>query len=148
MRPLRVGVAVVVVVIMGVAIAGLGMGDAPKSEKPAPAGGALRASKERLAAGGEMVQEGGKEFASEGCASCHAIAAGGRKGALGPRLDTDTDPADEILSSITKPRADIVKGYEANLMPADYAKRMSKDELAAVVAYIKAAAGKEAKGGG
>lgn len=146
MRPVRLGLAAVVVAVMGIAILGIGMGDAPKAEDAAPTGAALTASKARIAHGGAQVQEGRKEFESEGCASCHAIAADGKKGVLGPRLDTDHDPADEILGSITMPRKDIVEGYEANLMPTNYAKKMSKGELDAVVAYIQAASGK-AKGG-
>lgn len=147
MKPLRLGVAGLVVVAMAIAVFGIGMGSAPKSEEAAPTGAALTASKMRIASGGPKVTEGRKEFESEGCESCHAIAADNRKGKLGPRLDTDTDPADEILTSITKPREDIVKGYEENLMPADYGKEIKPDELGAIVAYIKAASGKD-KGGG
>lgn len=147
MTPIRIVIAALVVAVMGIAVVGIGMGDAPKAEEPAPQGAELVASKSRLAKGGEQVQEGRKEFDSEGCASCHAIAADGIKGVLGPRLDTDKDPAEEILGSITEPRADIVKGYEGNLMPADYGSTMSAAELDAVVAYIKAASGKEEKGG-
>ncbi len=147
MKPARIVLAALVVVVMAVAVVGLGMGDAPKPEGLAPQGAQLVASKSRIAKGGDKVSEGKKEFDSEGCASCHAIAADGYKGVLGPRLDTDTDPADEILTSITKPREDIVKGYQGNLMPTTYGKTMSKDGLDAVVAYIKAASGKEKKGG-
>lgn len=134
MRPVRIVLAALVVVVMGIAVGGLGMGDAPKSEEPAPTQAQLTASKSRIARGGEQVQMGKAEFESEGCASCHAIAADGRKGVLGPRLDTDKDPAEEILGSITEPRADIVKGYEANLMPADFGEKMSPKELDSVVA--------------
>lgn len=147
MTPLRIALALVVVVVMGIAVAGIGMGDAPKPDEPAPAGAELTASRTRITSGGEKVQEGRKEFESEGCASCHAIAADGRKGVLGPRLDTDKDPAEEIRGAITMPRADIVAGYESNLMPSDYGTTMRPEELDAVVAYIAAASGKE-KGGG
>lgn len=148
MKPVRIALAAVVVIVMGVAILGIGMGDAPKSEEPAPTGAALKASASRIAAGGKQVQEGRKEFESEGCASCHAIAADGRKGVLGPRMDTYTDPAADVLKNITMPRSDIAQGYEANLMPTNYAKKMSKAELSAVVAYIQAASGKAKDGKG
>lgn len=148
MTPLRVALAAVVVVVMGIAIVGIGMGDAPKSDDAAPTGAKLVASKTRIAAGDAQVKEGRTEFKSEGCSSCHAIAADGYKGVLGPRLDADTDPAKEIRTAITDPRADIVKGYEANakLMPINYGTKMSPDELDAVVAYIKAASGSAKKG--
>ena len=148
MKALRVALAALVVVVMGIAVAGFGMGDAPKPEDPAPTGAELVASKSRLAQGGKEVEEGRTEFKSEGCASCHAIAADEIETVLGPRLDTDKDPADEIRTSITRPRADIVKGYQANLMPTDYAKKMTPAKLDAVVAYIKAAAGEEKSGDG
>jgi mono/diheme cytochrome c family protein len=144
MRSARIVLAAVVVVVMGVAIAGVGMGDAPKGD-PAPTGAQVAASKLRIAHAGSTVAEGRREFETEGCEACHAMAADGRKGVLGPRLDTDTDPAKEIRSAITDPRADIVKGYEPNLMPTDYSKTMTPAELDAVVAYIKATSGEEKK---
>lgn len=140
------GLAVLALVV---AVTGIAMGSAPKSPDPAPTGAALAASKARVAGGGEQVQEGKAEFESEGCDSCHAIAATGANGKLGPRLDTLTDdkPAD-IVESIREPRKEIVQGYEAKLMPADYAKRVDPAEITAIAAFIKAASGSKKAGGG
>ena len=138
MKPVRIAAAAVVVVVMAIALLGVGMGDAPKND-PAPTGAAVQASKAAIAAGGTQVAEGREEFEEEGCDSCHAIAATGAKGQLGPRMDAQDDPADEIYENITEPRKDIKDGYEGELMPADYAKRMKPEQIKAVVAFIKAA---------
>lgn len=148
MTPVRTGLAAVVVVVFALAIAGVGMGDAPKND-PAPTGAALTASKAAIAGGDEQVKEGAKEFEQEHCDSCHAIAATGAKGQIGPRMDAQGDEGlDDIAENIEKPRKDIKDGYEANLMPTDYSKRMTPDEIAAVAKFIKAASqtGEEKKG--
>jgi mono/diheme cytochrome c family protein len=145
----RAALAVVVVLVMGAAILGIGMGDAPKPEDPAPKGAALTASKQRIASGSASVKAGAQEYEAHGCDSCHAIAAGGSKGVLGPRLDTlADDDVKGIVGDITDPRDEIVPGYEANLMPDDYAKEMSSKEIREVADYIKAASGDEPKGKG
>ena len=144
MTPLRALLAVVVVVVIGAAIIGIGTGGPVKGDA-APMGKALVASKQRIATGGAMVKDGAKEFASEGCDDCHAIAATGAKGNIGPRLDTDTDPVHETVENILEPRKDIAKGYPAKLMPTDYAKRMPRADIQAIAAFIHAASG---SGGG
>lgn len=88
------------------------------------------------------MQEGKREFEAQGCDACHAIAATGANGRLGPRLDTlADDKVADIVESITEPRKDIAPGYEADLMPVDYAKRMDAGEIKAIATYIKAASG-------
>ena len=138
MSPVRALLAVVVVVVLGAAIAGIGTGHAPKGD-PAPTGSALAASKHAIATGDAQVQEGRHEFADEHCATCHAIAATGADGKLGPRMDTQDDPAKVIVGNIVHPRSDIAEGYEAHLMPTDYAKRMTPAQIRAVAAFVKAA---------
>jgi mono/diheme cytochrome c family protein len=142
------GLLVLAAAAVVVAILGVGMGDAPKSPDPAPTGGALIASKQRVASGSAMVQKGKEEFQHEGCDACHAIAATGAKGKLGPRLDTLAgDSVDDDVKNIIKPRADIVEGYEPHLMPTDYAKRMSAADVRAVAMFLKAASGAKQGGG-
>lgn len=139
MSPVRIGLAALVVVVLGLAVAGVGMGDAPKND-PEPTGAALTASRAAIAKGGEQVREGMQEFESEHCDSCHAIAATGAKGQLGPRMDAQGDEKlADIEENITEPRKDVKDGYEANLMPTDYAKRMTPEEIEAVARFIKAA---------
>jgi mono/diheme cytochrome c family protein len=142
------GLLVLVAAVVVVAVLGVGMGDAPKSPDAAPTGAALAASKQRVAAGGAMVQKGKEEFDHQGCDACHAIAATGAKGKLGPRLDTLAgDSVEDDIKNIIRPRADIVQGYQPNLMPTDYAKRMGADDVRAVAAFLKAASGGKQGGG-
>ncbi|MEA2340620.1 MAG: hypothetical protein QOG11_697 [Solirubrobacteraceae bacterium] len=52
------------------------------------------------------------------------------------------------VDNIVKPRADVVEGYAADLMPTDYAKRIPADEIQAIATFIKAASGGKGAGGG
>ncbi|UTI66056.1 cytochrome c [Paraconexibacter antarcticus] len=134
MTPVRTALAALVVVAFGLAIAGAGMGGPPAGD-PAPKTAAVTVAKQAIARNATAA-EGAKEFESEGCDACHAIAATGAKGKLGPRLDTDSDPVRETAGNVTDPRTDIAEGYEAKLMPTDYASRMSAEEIRAVATFI------------
>lgn len=148
MNPVRAGLAALVVAVMGIAVLGIGMGDAPASPDPAPKTAEVAAAKQRIAAGGKEVQEGKAEFEADGCDACHAIAASGAKGVLGPRLDVLADDSvQDDVKNILQPRVDIVEGYEKNLMPVHYGSSInSKKDVEAIAAYVKAASG--AKKGG
>ena len=144
-NPIRLALAAVVVVLGVLVVFGVAQGGPPKSD-PAPTGAALAASKTRIAKGGKDVREGMMEFESEGCDRCHSIAATGADGKIGPRLDTLADDSVSTdVTNIVKPRADIVKGYPADLMPTDYAKRIKPDEIQAIAKFLKAASGSEKK---
>lgn len=148
--PVRFVLGAVVVVFMGVGIIGIGMGDAPSAkDDPAPTSAALQASKAAVARGGEAVRQGEEEFAQEGCGRCHAIAATGAKGALGPRLDTQAGPVGEIAGNIIAPRKDIRPGYEDELMPTDYGEEMTPEQVQDVAKFLSAAsAGSKDSGAG
>lgn len=133
--PLLAGAGIVVLLV---AIAGAGMGHAPKND-PAPSGPQLAASKRAIAAGGADVQRGRDLFEAQHCDSCHAIAATGADGRLGPRMDAQDDPLRDIAGNITDPRADIKPGFEGKLMPTDYASRMTAAQIKDVAAFVKAA---------
>ncbi len=135
---MRYVIAAAVVVVMAVAVIGIGMGDAPNAGQAAPTGKALAASKQAIADGGKAVQEGREEFEEEGCDNCHAIAATGAKGALGPRMDAQDDPVDEIAENIEHPHKDIAEGYD-DIMPDDYEADMGEKEIKEVAAFVKAA---------
>ena len=124
--------------MIGAAVVGIGQGSAPKND-PAPTGATLVASKKAVASGGPKVQKGKEEFSEEGCNRCHALAATGAKGKLGPRMDTQDDPVAVVEENITEPHKDIAEGFEAHLMPTDYATRLGKAGVADVAAFIKAA---------
>ncbi len=147
MKPVRLGLAGLVVIVFVLALTGLGMGDAPKND-PAPTGAALTASKEAIASGDADVQAGKEEFEEHHCDSCHAIAATGAKGQLGPRMDAQGDTLEEIEENIAEPRKDIAEGYEENLMPTDYKEELGSKGIEEVAKFIKAASTTGEKGGG
>lgn len=66
-----------------------------------------------------------------------------------PRMDAQHDDAEEIATNITEPRVDIAGGYEAKLMPTDYASKMTGPEIQDLTAFIKAASttGEDRRGG-
>jgi mono/diheme cytochrome c family protein len=148
MSPLRALLALVVVVALGCAIAGIGMGTSPAQREPAPTAAQVAAAKQRIAAGGAAARRGRELFEDEGCDRCHAIAATGAGGMLGPRLDTIDEDSDDILESITDPRDDTVDGYPEKLMPTIYDDRLSAAELRALATFVTAVSGGEAEGGG
>ena len=82
-----------------------------------------------------------------GCEACHS--ADGTDG-IGPTwqgvylsqvtlADGSTVLADDayLLRAIVDPNAEVVEGYEAGLMQADLDTLLSREELLAIVAYIK-----------
>lgn len=135
--PVRGVLAALVVVAFALAVAGAGMGSAPAGG-PAPAAAQVTAAKRAIAAD-PTAAEGAEEFGSEGCDACHALAATGAEGRLGPRLDTYSAPVRKTAGDITDPRAHIADGYEPRLMPTDYAARMSAAEIKAVATFIHTA---------
>jgi cytochrome c oxidase subunit 2 len=72
------------------------------------------------------------------CGTCHTMKAAGTVSSTGPNLDKMLahDPASAIKDSIVNPNSEIVPGYPKGLMPANYAKTLSSQQLDALVAYI------------
>lgn len=71
-----------------------------------------------------------------GCAACHdLLGSGGDIGpplaGIGARLDRDV-----IRRAIISPNAEIAKGYEADIMPQDFAEQMRASELELLVEYL------------
>ena len=145
---MRLVLALLVVLAMACAITGVGMGEAPAERQAAPAPDAVAAAKRRIEAGGRATARGRALFEDEGCNRCHAIAATGADGKLGPRLDTIDDDADDIAEAIVEPREDIVDGFPERLMPDDYGERLSETQVAGLAAFVATAAGTAAEGAG
>lgn len=101
-------------------------GEAPAGGEP-PAGAPETAS-----------ADGAALFDSQGCAGCHALAAAGSTGAIGPDLDTSLGGADLafIEESIVDPDAALAKGFEGGIMPANFGEVLSPEELDALVQFI------------
>lgn len=136
---MRLLLAALVVLVTGCAVAGVGVGEAPAERERAPSRAQATAAAQRIAA----HPEGRRLFAGEGCDRCHAIAAVGADGRLGPRLDTLDDDVEDIAESIADPREEIEDDYPAELMPEDYAQRLDDAQIAALAAFVAAASGTE-----
>jgi cytochrome c oxidase subunit 2 len=100
-----------------------------KLKPAAPSGG----SPAQLAAAGKKI------FTGQGCGGCHTLADAGTTAQVGPVLDKALKGKDEnfIRTSIVKPNAFIEKGFQPNIMPGNYGQTLQKDELDALVAYLK-----------
>jgi mono/diheme cytochrome c family protein len=82
--------------------------------------GAETAAAEGDAAAGASV------FQSAGCGGCHALAAAGSNGAVGPNLNSQTYSYDAVLTVVTNGRG---------AMPS-YSGQLSEDEIRNVSAYV------------
>jgi mono/diheme cytochrome c family protein len=81
---------------------------------------------------------GAQVFANNGCGGCHTLAAAGSGGVTGPNLDERLpgQSAATIEKSIVEPNAEIVPGYPANVMPANFGEALTPEELENLVEYL------------
>ena len=103
----------------------------------------------------DPLARGRQIFQEQGCAACHTLKDANANGKAGPDLDgiaTNAenivkDPgykgkaqngADYIHESIVDPNAYVVPGFQANMMPQDLGKRLSPDDLNALIQYLQA----------
>lgn len=99
------------------------------------------------------IAAGRTVFNTAGCSSCHTLAAAHATGNIGPDLDVRLRPScatllatklhGETLSEcietlIVHPYRFIPSGYFAGVMPADFGKALSHDQLTAVVHFLAA----------
>jgi cytochrome c2 len=97
--------------------------------------------------GGGNLAAGKQAFTSNGCGSCHKLAAAGTNGTVGPDLDklktyaaAAKMPLEQFIrESIVKPNAYIEKGYPKGVMPETFAS-LPKSTLDALVAFLAASA--------
>jgi cytochrome c oxidase subunit II len=87
--------------------------------------------------GGGAKPNGAELFASNGCNACHTLAAAKATGKVGPDLD-HIKPATAafIRQSIADPNKVVTKGFPKDVMPQDFAKKLSSAELNALVKYL------------
>lgn len=94
---------------------------------------------------------GAQVFANNGCGGCHTLAAAQSGGVTGPNLDEALpgQSATMVEESIVDPNAEVVKGYPANVMPANFGEALSKKELESLVQYLlkETAGGSKGAGG-
>jgi mono/diheme cytochrome c family protein len=84
------------------------------------------------------------------CGSCHTMKAAGTTATIGPDLDKElgADPASATRESIVDPNKEIIKGYNANIMPKNYGTALSNKALDALVNYIYNSTSDKVKGKG
>ncbi len=90
------------------------------------------------AAGGDPAA-GREVFLGQDCGGCHASAAAGTSGAIGPNLDESLQGADAaaIRESIVEPSAETAEGYPAGIMPQDYGEDLTPQQLDDLVAFLQ-----------
>lgn len=105
---------------------------------------------------GTSAAAGKKVFTGVGgCGSCHTLADAGTTGTAGPNLDQHlkldcASPQSKqvrgatlqkcIEAAIIKPYAYLPAGYQAGVMPANFAQTLKPNEITALVNYLSAAA--------
>jgi cytochrome c551/c552 len=118
----------------------------PTSTPPPTSGGGSTGGSTTGAAGN--VDNGKAIFTgSGGCGGCHALAAAGTTGAVGPALDNlkgDAAKAGEpldafIKSSIVDPGAFVAAGYTDGIMPTTFGSTLSASDINDLVAFISSA---------
>jgi plastocyanin len=140
-----------------------------EAEAPEPIGEATGAEEENGAEGGESEKEGAANspgaqiFTSNGCGTCHTLAAAGSTGETGPNLNeflAPDDTTEAVEEMIVDPNSELAEGYPPNLMPKNYGQAFSKTEVHQLAEYLvattpakpnpesKGASGAAAKGAG
>jgi mono/diheme cytochrome c family protein len=78
-------------------------------------------------------------YNDNGCGGCHTFQAAGSTGAVGPNLDETLTgkSAAYIETAITSPDAEIAAGYQAGVMPQDYASELEPKQIADLVAFLQ-----------
>ena len=89
---------------------------------------------------GNDSNSGEAVFTTAGCGGCHTFEPAGTDAQVGPDLD-NIDPGGEpledfILESIVDPNANVVTGYQPDVMPSTYESSLSDDQLDALVQYL------------
>ena len=112
--------AVPALLALVIGLAACGGDDAARRSQPAP-----------------KTDPGLKVWVAQGCGSCHTFAPAGATATIGPNLGLSLGgrSRDYIRESIVAPNAR-VPGGGTSIMPADFAKRISKPELDALVKFI------------
>jgi mono/diheme cytochrome c family protein len=127
-----------VVLLVPLAVAGCAYATATTSVRTTTAEPTVTASAGALALGLAV-------FRDNGCGSCHTFLPAGTGGSVGP--DLDTKPAEDarranmslvafLRRSIVDPNAYISPGYPRDVMPHGFGKKLSKPQLADVVAFL------------
>jgi hypothetical protein len=99
-------------------------------------------AEERRSQPAPRSEPGLRVWAAHGCGSCHSFSPAGATATIGPNLSHSLvgRSRDYIRESIVAPNA-VVAGGGTSIMPEDFAKRISKPQLDALVAFIARGSG-------
>jgi mono/diheme cytochrome c family protein len=124
--------------VLGILLAGCGGEEtvAPTAETVV---GTLPGEVDVSAGDPEAGKEVFNDVANPACGSCHTYGPADTNQTLGPNLDEALADKDRqfVLESIVNPDAEITPGFADNLMPEDYGQKLSEEQLADLVAFIK-----------
>jgi cytochrome c oxidase subunit 2 len=92
-------------------------------------------------------------FTGQGCGACHTLAAAAAHGTIGPDLDklkaeaarAGKPLAPFIRESIVSPNAYIEPGFPRNVMPQNFAQKLTTSQLTSLVQFLVASVKKGAK---
>lgn len=99
---------------------------------------------------GNPVAKGKDVFTNTGCGTCHTFEAAGTTGTTGPnlgeRVPVDAKEAGQpvplfVATSIVAPNTYVAPGYPKDVMPSDYAQKLTPQQLGELVAFISTNAG-------
>jgi mono/diheme cytochrome c family protein len=81
---------------------------------------------------------GAQVFATNGCGSCHTLAAANSGGTTGPDFNEVLPgrTAKEIEVEIVEPNAKITAGYPAHVMPENFGEKLSEEELKQLIEFL------------
>jgi cytochrome c oxidase subunit 2 len=113
----------------------------------APSGGGAPPAPAPGGSGSTTSQAPGKAVftGSAGCSTCHTLAAAGATGTIGPDLGVRLVPDAKkaglplkqfILQSITAPNKFIAPGFQPNIMPPNFAQKLTPAQIQELVNFI------------
>jgi cytochrome c oxidase subunit 2 len=101
--------------------------------------------------------DGKQVFMANNCGSCHALADAGAAGTVGPKFDDlaaqaakfgkkrGQSAAQYVRESIEAPNAFVVPGFPKGVMPQDFKKQLSSEQISALVSYLLRVSGGKGK---
>lgn len=108
------------------------------AEQSAPAaGGTATGGEGGSSSSGDLVAAGRETFTTN-CGSCHTLADAGTSGTVGPDLTTALRGQDvaAIREDIVDPDKRIAAGFQAGVMPGNFAETLSAQQIDGLVAYL------------
>jgi mono/diheme cytochrome c family protein len=77
-------------------------------------------------------------FIAAGCGACHTFTPAGTSGQVGPNLDRSLEGKDAafLRESIVAPNLKVAEGFRRNVMPSNFARRLSDRQITDIVKFL------------